>query len=161
MGKKRKWVPPQGGEPRAKRPCAPEKRVRSKNPHLTAPPGGYDTCRPTWSLEHLDLDGPFSWRKMDGGFVPEVHEKLREFERRTWGDSLGKSKHWYHLIPVNDLTSEAKKRLRELELDDQDDVLSIHLRSRERVFAVRCESVAFLLWWDPDHQVCLSQKKHT
>jgi hypothetical protein len=43
-----------------------------------------------------------------------------------------------------------------------DEVTSLHLSGTERVVGVlEPRGVMHILWWDPDHGVCPSQKKNT
>ena len=79
----------------------------------------------------------------------------------TWGEILGKSGDKHHSIDVHRLSKTAQDRLREIRLDDIDDVISLRVTGQERIFGVRFGSVLRLLWWDPLHEVCPSQKKHT
>jgi hypothetical protein len=128
----------------------------SKRPVAINPgPGGWDRCHPVWSLSKIDLDGPFGWRgitERDKAF--EVLLKLRDFESQTWAVNLGGRN---HAIAVHILCKEARDRLLQLRLDDFDQVMSIRLTGPERVFALRADDVAFLLWWDPEHDVCPSK----
>ncbi len=66
-----------------------------------------------------------------------------------------------HFIDVSALTKTARDRLAELGQDDEDELFSIRLTGRERVFGIRDRWIFKILWWDPDHQVCPSYKKHT
>ena len=45
--------------------------------------------------------------------------------------------------------------------DDQEELVSFRIGGRERLWAIRVETEAFLLWWDPNHEICPSQKKGT
>jgi len=40
-------------------------------------------------------------------------------------------------------------------------LFSFAIDGRRRVWGIRREHVLCLLWWDPNHQVCPSQKKAT
>ena len=59
------------------------------------------------------------------------------------------------------LCSHAQKRLVEMKLDDVDEVHSLRLSGVHRVWGILTENVLTLLWWDPNHEVCPSLKKHT
>ena len=64
-------------------------------------------------------------------------------------------------IPIEHLCSDAQNRLRDLGLDDYDEVWEMRIGGKERVWGLRDASVMLLLWWDPEHEVCPSEKKHT
>jgi hypothetical protein len=88
----------------------------------------------------------------------EIHNKLSSFERMTWAD-IGR--HGSHAISVEDLCADAQKRLRDLRLDDIDEVYSLRLTGKRRIFGIRDRHTLKILWWDPGHTCCPSQKKHT
>ena len=67
----------------------------------------------------------------------------------------------HHSIPVSKLSNEAQKRLEEIKQDDIDEIFSFHLQGKPRIICIRDLSIAKLLWFDPEHKVCPSQKKHT
>jgi hypothetical protein len=62
---------------------------------------------------------------------------------------------------VDKLIKEAQDRLTEISLDDLDELTSLHLTGKGRVWGIIDQGVMNLLWWDPEHQVCPSHKKHT
>ena len=109
----------------------------------------------------MDLNGPFGWRTLAPSVLDKTLEKLRQLERMTWSEILRTGKKFHHSVDVASLAPGAQKRLQELDLDDQDSLVSLRLDGVTRVWVMRNEHVAFLLWWDPEHGVCLSNKKHT
>jgi hypothetical protein len=62
---------------------------------------------------------------------------------------------------VDKLVPEARRRLIQLKLEDIDELLSLRLSGKQRVWGILSEGVAALLWWDPDHRICPSRLKHT
>ncbi|MEO5370726.1 MAG: hypothetical protein H7833_11710 [Magnetococcus sp. DMHC-1] len=114
----------------------------------------------SWQLRHMDMDGPFGWRVLQGKnvFWDDIFPKLKNFEAMTWQEIAGDR---HHAIQVDQLSSQAQRRLAELNLDDIDEVFSLALGGRERIVGIRERSRFLVLWWDPDHQVCFSHKKHT
>jgi hypothetical protein len=46
-------------------------------------------------------------------------------------------------------------------LDEFEDLVSLRLSARERVWGILAEGVLELLWWDPDHKVCPSLPRNT
>lgn len=67
----------------------------------------------------------------------------------------------HHLIELDALSPAAKARLQEIGKDDASALFSFAVDGKHRVFAIRIAGVAHLLWWDPNHLVCPSHKKHT
>ena len=72
-----------------------------------------------------------------------------------------KSKKFHHLVKVENLSAEAQGYLDRVGLDDVDELVSLRLSGRERVWGILDENILNLLWWVPEHQVCPSLKKHT
>ena len=111
-----------------------------------------------WSFSIIDMDGPFGWSKCSLFDLKKVLKpRLSNFETMTWGEIEG-TKH--HSIPVDGLSKEAQSRLSEIHYNT-DDVFSLALGGTERVIGIRDRDVFKFLWWDPEHKVCPSQKKHT
>lgn len=45
--------------------------------------------------------------------------------------------------------------------DDLDQLFSLRLTVRKRVWGIKEGNIFWILWWDPEHEVCKSHKKHT
>lgn len=104
---------------------------------------------------------PFGWHKLEKEKIEEIRTKLGHLESRTWSDILVNAKKLNHTIARDDLSKEAQDRLAELELDDVDSLISLHLSGKERVFGIKTDVALTILWWDPDHTICPSKLKHT
>lgn len=76
----------------------------------------------------------------------------------TWSEIEGRSS---HAVKVTGLAREARARLDELRQDEVEELFSVRIIGRERIWGIRAGAVLHLLWWDPYHQVCPSPKKHT
>jgi hypothetical protein len=96
---------------------------------------------------------------MDGGGILEVFDKLRSYESMPWRKIEGPT--GSHFVDRGRLCREAQRRLAELRQDDVDQVFSLRITARQRVWGLRSGRVLKLLWWDPEHQVCPAPKKHT
>ncbi len=114
-----------------------------------------------WSFSLIDMHGPFGWARCS---LPDLEnilkQKLSSFETMTWEEIAG---HRHHLIAVDNLSTEARKRLSQLRKEDYstDEVFSLALGGKQRVIGIRDRDVFKLLWWDPEHEVCPSKLKHT
>lgn len=116
---------------------------------------------PVWRLQHLDLEhSKWGWKKITGKDFDDILEKLRKYETMTWG-AIYNDKKRDHDVDINKLIKEAKKRLEELGLDDTDHLLRLRLEGRKRIWGIRDRYIFKILWWDPEHTVCISKKKHT
>ena len=66
-----------------------------------------------------------------------------------------------HNVSVDDLVKEAQDRLTEIFSEQLDELTSLHLTDKGRFLGKINEGVKDLLWWDAEHRVCPSHKKHT
>lgn len=66
-----------------------------------------------------------------------------------------------HFIEIASLSKEATNRLIELKLDDLDGLFSFRIQGKPRIFCRTDSGYMDVLWWDPEHRVCPSPKKHT
>lgn len=112
-----------------------------------------------WRFSACDKGGSWPWTGLDPAEKHrEVIDKLREFETRSLGDmKQGGS----HPIKLSALCKEARDRLAEIKQDDLDELMSFRLTGTNRVWCVQDRNIMRVLWWDPDHTVCPSKKKHT
>ena len=109
----------------------------------------------------IETVDPFGWHKITAEKLIEIKDKIRNFESMTWADILVSAKKNNHSIPIDDLCKTAKERIKDLQLDDIDQLVSLRLSGTERIWGVLQDGVMLLLWWDPDHQVCPSPLKFT
>lgn len=111
-----------------------------------------------WQFSKMDMSGPFSCENILFEDWLLILTKMREWEKMTWNEIVGKRDHY---ISVEQLSSEAKKRLIEIEMDDIDEIFSLHLGGKKRLIGIRDRNIFCVLWWDKEHKVCPSVKKHT
>jgi hypothetical protein len=112
----------------------------------------------SWHIRILDKDGPFGWRNAGSNDLWEIAGKLGLFEKLTWPEILNRNN---HSIRVSQLCEEAKNRLVELNQEDIDELISLHLDGKKRVWGIRDRNFLKILWWDPKHKVCPSPIKYT
>lgn len=116
------------------------------------------TKKPTWKLGLLDKEGPWSCCVINEAvLLLDIQEKLASFESMTWGEiekkRTKKGSSQNHGISVEKITKEARKRLKELRLDDTDELYSLRIGSTERIWGIRNPDGFSILWWDPDHEI--------
>ncbi len=109
----------------------------------------------------MDMGGPFSWQELSPAKLLEIRGKLAELEANTWHEILVDAKHRNHTVLVYRLSPQAKNRLRKIKQDDLDELTSLRLSGRERVWGIRENGILHLLWWDPEHRVCPAALRHT
>ena len=113
--------------------------------------------RPAWRIGHMEMIDPFGWHLLDKATLHEIREKLKNFETMYLGDIFGPKKQ-SHMVDVSQLCKEAKDRLSDLRLDEFEQLLSLRLTGKKRVWGILEHNVIILLWWDPNHLVCPSLK---
>ncbi|MBU0558787.1 MAG: hypothetical protein KJ799_07025 [Bacteroidetes bacterium] len=92
-------------------------------------------------------------------FWSQIFPKLKHFEERTWGSiereqygAKGKSKH--HSVEVSKIIKEAQKRLSDLQLDEFDELFSLRITGKIRIWGIRQCSYLRVLWIDLEHEIC-------
>ena len=113
-----------------------------------------------WDVSQIDDDGKWGWRRINCSFFfKEIWKKMRNFESTTWAQLEGTT---HHMIPVSRIIASAQKRLEELGYDDENSLASFHINGKQRLWAIRRSVNQFyLLWWDPEHEICPASKRHT
>lgn len=103
----------------------------------------------------------FGWHEVAPEKLKEIRAKLGDLEKKTWGQILLEEKHRNHSVQVGDLIPEIQKRLTERQLL-LESLISLRLSGKERLWGYLSHWGAMeVLWWDPEHEICPSPKKHT
>jgi hypothetical protein len=119
-----------------------------------------------WRVSRLDFEGPFGWLKANSrGILMHVRDYLGNLENNTWREIDQRTgpdgRRCNRYLPVTEICQDAKNRLQELQLDDYQHLYELRLTNVQRIFGLRSNEEYYILWWDPDHKVCLTGKKHT
>ena len=88
----------------------------------------------------------------------EIIPKLQNFETMNWGSVEGAAS---HSVSFDQLCTDAQERLATLQKDDMSELFSLRLTNKKRIWGYREGAILNLLWWDPNHEVCPSPKRHT
>ncbi len=129
--------------------------------------GSSDSEKIVWLFDNLDMAGEFAFDVNREDFHhKEVMEKMIAYSSMTWAEIKrqthdgGKSKH--HEIDVESLSLKAVERIRAKHLEEAtDSIFSFALQNKLRILGIREGRFFHVLWYDPEHQACPSQKKHT
>ena len=154
---------------RNKAPSADEKPVASRIPRAILPDKDLKTSQSPfkWSLQLADREGRwgFNDKVFADSWCGDILLKLQALEMKTWAiianDSSGKSKGKgtrNHHIAVHDLSKNARKRLKKIKLDDLDQLFSLRINGKKRLFGIVENHVMKLLWYDPRHEVCPTKR---
>lgn len=123
---------------------------------------------PIFHFNKIDRNGPFAFAPCRDYFKSDDFlSKIIDYSKMKWGEidrqthDAGKSKHHF-LNNADALSKAAKKRLAELDLDEEiDSLYSFAFDNTLRIVGLRYEKDFFILWYDCNHEVCPSKKKHT
>lgn len=141
MGKhRRKYVPSPKATPQT------EKRPKAI---LT----GGSACL-QWSFAIFD---PHAWHVDTTYCVRQLATHMRTYERMTWADIKRRD----HPVPKNRIITKAQQRLVDIGQDDVSELWRLAFAGKPRVWGLRQADVFQVLWWDPEHLICPSAKKHT
>lgn len=132
-----------------------------KDPKFVSNPELYYDQKPSWRISKIELTDCYGWHVLDLKQIGYVKTKLANFETMTWREILVDSRKQNHLVDVNKLSADANRRLVVTQQDDIDQLLSLRLSGKQRVWGVLHQGACHLLWWDPKHQVCPSLPKNT
>jgi len=119
---------------------------------------------PVWKFCLVDLDANWKgWKELNVDGWQKVIKKLGQFESRTWGQiEDGDPNDSSHLVATTDCPNpEVLRRLQDIKQDDTDYLFSLRLSSRERIYGILDGPVLKILWYDPEHAIWPSPKKHT
>ena len=115
---------------------------------------------PVFSLSLADrtYEGEWGWKLLDGPAAVRLIEFLSLMGCTSWTavrqqTAGGHYKHHYQ--PVTSLCSPARRRLRDLELDDLDpQIFRFRDGNLKRLWGfVSSDGIFFAIWWDPNHKV--------
>jgi hypothetical protein len=141
----------------AQEPPRNSKKAKARKDHL----GGTDHLHLAWHISMLDRGGRWGWNKANLEILwNKIYGKLVSLESMTW-NQLSSNDQGSHLVPLSNLCSDARDRLEEIKQNDIEHLYSLRLSGKERIWGIRKANVLKILWWDPDHEVCPSLKKHT
>ncbi len=117
--------------------------------------------KPSWRITFVQTMDPWGWHDLSGDEFRDVHTKLCEYESKTWSEIFVKERYRNHLVEYHRLCKEARDRLAELELDDLEQLVSLRLGAKQRVWGILDHHILHLLWWDPEHLICPSLLRNT
>lgn len=112
----------------------------------------------------IDLDEgcPWSLANVDANDQRDLLEHLRQYESKTIGELVGGS--FSEFKSYNNFAEcpnrAATNRLAEL-YDAPDSIARFRLSSTKRLYGFLVDNEFHLLWWDPNHEVWPSRKRHT
>lgn len=144
-----------------KRPHEKEKASSRKRPVEKVNADSYLNHNPIWRFYKSD-DSHDKWGlKSNCNFNEELLDRLEDLESMTWSDIKIGAKKENHFINISELCREAQKRITDDLKLDVDQLFSIRVTGRKRLWGILEQGVFSIIWYDPNHEVCPSLKKHT
>ena len=93
------------------------------------------------------------------GFRSKIYPKLESFESNTWsqimsythrrGDTMVSNN---HSVPVANLSKEARRRLEDLKYCE-DEIFSLRLEAKVRIYGFRVHNYLEIIWVDLNHEI--------
>lgn len=105
----------------------------------------------------MDFDGRWGWGRLEASEIEAIHAKCANWEKMRSNEVFGQGGN--KRIPLEGLDPDAQARLREIEADDLDALWELRVSGAKRIWGTRSEHVFDLIWWDPGHSVCPSQRR--
>jgi len=128
---------------------------------VITPEDGTNWMRACWRIQKLQLVNPYGWHELNAAEVLRMRQKLSQFEQRTWNEIFVRDKGYNHSVPVADFDCPHAKQWMSQNLPREDELWTLYLGSTERVWGLRREGAFHVIFYDPDHQIKVSLKKHT
>jgi hypothetical protein len=147
--------------------------VKGRNPKVKTEPSinkqpktsvstSYHNDHPAWRLGRIAMQHPYGCQELKPDEWTRLWDHLRDLEKKEWQEILVKGKKFNHNVEISQLSVKAQTRLKQMFIPlDFDELLSLRLSGKERIWGVLDRGVVTLLWWDPDHEVCPYELKNT
>ena len=121
---------------------------------------------PLWAFRRIDFDHPKWGISKNQEKLIDTLSYLKGLESQTWAQILTSASGRVnntrnHAILIDELCSDAQKRAIELKLDEFDELVSIAISGRERVWGLLLDGVFFIIWYDPNHEIYPTSKRNT
>lgn len=140
-----------------KKPRHREQPPKSPAARKRHDPESTESEKLVWALSAVDREGPWGWRKVTAkAWWDDIFPVLYGLETMTWAEvksAAGGRRQGtnHHAVPVGEMTREARKRLDKIEKDDLDEMFSLRIDSRKRIYGIREGRVFKPVWYDPFH----------
>lgn len=135
----------------------------------------FSSCLFSWHLSKFDVHHE-EWgiKALEKSDIDKLMGKLKSFESMKWKE-FRKNHAIGHYLSKGELSPKAKKRWQEIQIKEANEgdgvegdigrkgFYSMRFEGRIRLIGELDEEncIFQIIWYDPNHQVCLSEKKHT
>jgi hypothetical protein len=151
---------------RGKPPAHSARKARAKPPESAA------RERPVFCFRHaqINCDPRWAFRPL-GPDAAELMEFLRLMAQSTWAEienmrTGGQNRHKKHHdleVDAPPFDPQAVKDLEKAKLGQKfgETMFRFRLSGEKRLWGFRNHEIFHVVWWDPEHKVCPSEKGHT
>lgn len=151
---------------RGKPPAHSARQARAKLPESAA------RERPVFCFRHAQINCDPRWAvRPSAADAAELVEFLRLMAQSTWAEiesmrTGGKDRHKKHHdqeVDAPPFDPQAVKDLEKAKLGQEfgETMFRFRLGGEKRLWGFRDQAIFHVVWWDPDHEVCRSEKRHT
>ena len=133
-----------------------------KQPRVAVNPDELAARRPAFRVGMMDLEWRtplgHGWLTLSGADWLELQLKNKNIEAFSW---LDLKRAGSHNVSLEQVIREAQTRLENdlhLELDE---IFSVRLSGKERIWGMKIVNVLHVIWFDPEHEICPAPKKNT
>lgn len=112
---------------------------------------------PVWSFSKFDPEINLPKGDINSCSFCEIAGHLRAYEGMAWKDIIAKEDR-NHYVDIDKFQKFAVDRLRVLGMDEYESIFRFRLTGKNRLWGVKEGRVFLVLWWDPEHEICLSHK---
>lgn len=138
---------------------APENRPQEARTPKIGVAAEAGPSKPVWRFSYLDWDGPWCPSKCKESGVRGLLDRLAAFESMSWVEIKSSGS---HTVGAEGIIKQARDRLTDRKLDEwADHLTSLRITGKQRLWGFLRADVFHALWWDPEHEVYPSKKKHT
>lgn len=117
--------------------------------------------RLVWRFSDVDARGPWPPAEIGSQALGELLKKMANYESMTIGEIFGAGSEHGKRYAVHTLPFGVRKRLSEIERDDETEIARLRCGGQPRLYGFLREHVFYVVWWDAKHKVYPSNKKHT
>lgn len=111
-------------------------------------------------FDMVDHDGLWAPHLPEQSLIQELFERFAELEGMTWGEAQ-RAPDFFKTEDIGGCPNTAvQKRLME-EYQGLDSLGRFRVGGKKRLWGVRDAHEFHVIWWDPEHEVWPSKKKHT
>lgn len=138
--------------------------VSRKNIKTIENPTEFYDQHPTWSFSKCDFEHSEWSMPCHQECLSNLMIRLKALEGQQWKEILldksgRKNNTKNHAVPVRNIVKDAQKRLKEINLDDFDEIYSLTVTGIQRLWGVMVDGVFCVVWFDTKHEIFPSHKR--